>query len=111
MNLGFGLVRGEGISQAGFLRNLEGIADAHIVGGKSHDAAEECPVGSMAVIGLRKGSVKGEICPDHAAADHFLSQKTDAGRACCVELDGPIMFGPSTSKTLINDILSLPEFL
>ena len=38
----------------------------------------------MAVIGLRKGSVKGEICPDHAAADHFLSQKTDAGRACCV---------------------------
>ena len=26
------------------------------------------------------------------------------------ELDGPIMFGPSTSKTLINDILSLLSF-
>ena len=84
MYLDFGLIRGEGISQAGFLRNLEGITDAHIVGGKSHDAAEERPVGSVTVIGFGEGTIKRKISPDNVSADHFLSQKTDAGRACRV---------------------------
>ena len=72
------------LEQAGFLRNLEGIADAHIIGGKAHDAAEERPVGSVSVIGFCEGTIKCKICPDDLPANHFLSQKTDAGRACRV---------------------------
>ena len=40
MDLDFRLIRGEGVGQTTFLRNLKRIADAHIVGGKAHDAAD-----------------------------------------------------------------------
>lgn len=79
MDLDFRLIRDEGVGQTTFLRNLKRIADAHIVGGKAHDAAEERTVGSMSMIGLGEGAVQGEISPDDVSTDHFLGEETDAG--------------------------------
>ena len=99
MYVGFYVVRNERIFDSVVCCDLEGIADAHVIGGKSHNTAEKSTVRTMTVIGFGKRSIKGKF--------YFFKRRAILAAPAVWELDGPIIFGPMTSKTLIKDIVNL----
>ena len=108
MDIGLGLTGRERVGQAALGRDGKRVADAGVVGREAHDAAEQGAVGAVAVVGLGERAVQGEIHLFKRRRDHLVRQIRDNAAPAVWELEGPIIFGPSTSKTLIKDIGDSP---
>ena len=70
-----------------------------IIGRKAHDAAQQGPVGTVAVVGLGKGAVEGKVRPLQRRGDHLLGQEgDDLPRLRCGSWKGRSCSGPEHQK-------------
>ena len=77
--VGFYVVRNERIFDSVVCRDLEGIADAHVIGGKSHNTAEKSTVRTMTVIGFGKRSIKGKFYFFKRTGEKLSCKQSDSG--------------------------------
>ena len=82
MYVGFYVVRNERIFDSVICRDLEGIADAHVIGGKSHNTAEKSTVRTMTVIGFGKRSIKGKFYFFKRTGEKLSCKQSDSGSSC-----------------------------
>ena len=74
----------EGELEPGFFRQVEGLANAQIVGGHAKQAGHEGLVGAVSSVGVRETAVEREGCLAWFACQKAAAHERDAQCACGV---------------------------
>src|SRR5699024_4389187 len=61
VDVGLHLIGSKREGKAPLVGNAEGVPNAQIIGGETHDTAQQGPVRAVAVVGLGKGAVEGKV--------------------------------------------------
>ena len=80
MDIRLHFVGRKGEMQPPLLRDRIGVPDAHIIGSKPHNTAQQSPIRTVTPVGLCKRAVEGKVHPDNGRRDHLLSQLGDQCR-------------------------------